>query len=350
MAEPIRVCTDRVLGAEARRNASLAERRAPRLARDVERLALPVKKKWANGRTLRVAFLDGEAELRERVTAVAAQWVAGTSLTFDFEGPTAEADLRVGFALPGSWSYVGTDALTAPPEEATIGLGWLDPSSSDDVLTQTVLHEFGHALGAVHEHQSPDGGIPWDREAVLAFYAGPPNRWTEAEVEANIFAKYEAELTQFSAFDRDSIMLYAVAEELTAGQYAVDWNRTVSPVDRDWIAIAYPPRHHDPGRLLVDGPAASAEIGAHGEWDEFDLTIDRPGRYVVETEGPTDVMMALVGSGDRERIVAEDDDSGRDGNARIEAALAAGDYVVRIWHHWPTGTGPYGITTRRAPL
>ena len=31
----------------------------------------------------------------------------------------------------------------------------------------TVLHEFGHALGLIHEHQSPfKGGFEWDREEV----------------------------------------------------------------------------------------------------------------------------------------------------------------------------------------
>jgi len=29
----------------------------------------------------------------------------------------------------------------------------------------TVLHEFGHALGLIHEHQNPaSGGFKWNRE------------------------------------------------------------------------------------------------------------------------------------------------------------------------------------------
>ena len=31
----------------------------------------------------------------------------------------------------------------------------------------TVLHEFGHSLGLIHEHQSPfKGGFEWNREEV----------------------------------------------------------------------------------------------------------------------------------------------------------------------------------------
>ena len=40
-----------------------------------------------------------------------------------------------------------------------MNLGFVDRS--------TVLHEFGHSLGLIHEHQSPfPGGFEWDRENV----------------------------------------------------------------------------------------------------------------------------------------------------------------------------------------
>ena len=59
----------------------------------------------------------------------------------------------------GSWSYLGTDATRVPKESFTMNLGFVDRS--------TVLHEFGHSLGLIHEHQSPfPGGFEWDRENV----------------------------------------------------------------------------------------------------------------------------------------------------------------------------------------
>jgi len=64
------------------------------------------------------------------------------------------------FASPGgSWSYIGTDATKLPLESFTMNLGSVD--------RPTVLHEFGHALGLIHEHQSPfKGGFKWNREEV----------------------------------------------------------------------------------------------------------------------------------------------------------------------------------------
>ena len=59
----------------------------------------------------------------------------------------------------GSWSYLGTDATRVPKESFTMNLGFVD--------RPTVLHEFGHSLGLIHEHQSPfPGGFEWNREEV----------------------------------------------------------------------------------------------------------------------------------------------------------------------------------------
>jgi hypothetical protein len=338
------LCVDRPQRNERLRNASIARGESADRGRMVLRLALPIKKKWTNGRTLRVAFLDGDAALQDRVAEVAAPWVDAANLNFDFAGPAEEADIRVTFLGVGSWSHVGTDAKAVGSDQPTLCLGWLTAESSDDVVRQAVLHEFGHALGAVHEHDSPAGGVPWDRPAVYAFYKGPPNRWSVAEVDANVFAKYDDSVTQFSDFDPDSIMIYPIPDELTIGDYSIDWNPDLSPTDRKWIGIAYPLAAPDPLELMIDGAAIGADIGEHGEWDEFHFSVTNAGRYAVETHGPTDVMMAVAGPDDPERIVAEDDDSGREYNARVEATLEPGAYVVRVWHHWPTGMGGYEVS------
>ena len=41
-----------------------------------------------------------------------------------------------------------------PLNQATMNLGWQDEG--------VVLHEFGHTLGFIHEHQNPEGGIQWE--------------------------------------------------------------------------------------------------------------------------------------------------------------------------------------------
>jgi hypothetical protein len=202
-------------------------------------LALVTGKLWQNGRTLRVAFLDGHDELRARVAEIAPQWSEYANITFDF-GNHETPEIRISFERAGSWSYLGTDALTLDPEEPTMNYGWLRPDSTEAEIQRVVLHEFGHALACVHEHQNPEGGIPWDVDKVYAFYEGEPNHWPRAQTYRNLLQRYDASTTVASEFDPESIMLYPIPQELTIGDFEVGWNTTLSAGDREMIARVYP--------------------------------------------------------------------------------------------------------------
>jgi len=305
-------------------------------------LAALTGKLWQNGRTLRVRFLDGPAAVRAKVETIAHIWSQSANITFEF-GDLADAELRVSFNQRGSWSYIGTDALAIPKAEPTINFGWLTTSSSDDEYNRVVLHELGHALGCIHEHQNPSASIPWNKEAVYAYYAGPPNNWSRADVDNNLFRTYSRSLTQFSDFDRESIMLYPIPKEHTIGGYEVGWNRHLSPTDKQFIGVLYPFDAVQATLLTIDGPAVEESIGKHGEEDLFRFEVVAAGNYRVETRGWTDVVMALLGPNNQTNVIAEDDDSGRNLNARIIAALEPGAYYVRVRHFRPKGTGKYKI-------
>jgi hypothetical protein len=246
MSDAVKICIDRFpeadrLVAAAERAIDEDPRNAPRGAAALppEELAVLTGKLWQNGRTLRVAFLDGHDELRARIAPVAHVWSEHANIAFDF-GNHAEPDIRISFQQEGSWSYLGTDALALAEEEATMNFGWLHPDSSGDELRRVVLHEFGHALACIHEHQNPEGGIPWDVDKVYAHYGGPPNHWPKAQVHRNLLQKYDRESTQSSAFDPDSIMLYPIPAELTVGGFEVGWNTCLSAGDTEMIARMYP--------------------------------------------------------------------------------------------------------------
>ena len=225
MAENIRVCIDRTI---------------PEVI--TNELALPRAKKWENGKVLRVRFLDGLASIQQRVKPFAEAWHPYSNVTFEFvtSGP---AEIRVSFNPDGtSWSAVGTDALNVdwfPANGPTMNFGWLTEATDDTEYSRVVTHEFGHALGCIHEHQSPANDIPWNTEAVYRYYAA--RGWSKPVVDQNIFRKYEKSQTQYSAFDRQSIMLYAIpAELLTDPSKAVGWNTALSKTDKDFMQTAYP--------------------------------------------------------------------------------------------------------------
>jgi hypothetical protein len=353
----IKVCTDRILPLDqAVEAARTAVRENPEnipvaIVRPLlgvpeptpSELALITGKKWNVGRTLRIRFVDGANELQTRVASVAQEWSQYANIGLQF-GSAANAEIRIAFEPGGSWSYIGTDALSIGQSEQTMNFGWLTPSSTDDELGRVVRHEFGHALGAIHEHQSPAANIPWDRDAVYRYYSGPPNNWTREQIDQNIFQRYSTTLTNFSAFDRNSIMLYAIPNQLTTGDYEVGWNRVLSSTDKQFMRTQYPGVTAGPVELNVDPPHTKAAIGQHGEQDIFTFAVGEAGRYTVETDGPTDVVMTLLGPDDQGVLVAEDDDGGRLQNARISAELDPGRYYVRVRHFQPTGTGDYEVS------
>ena len=61
--------------------------------------------------------------------------------------------------------------------------GWLEPDTELREYQRVVRHEFGHALGMIHEHQNPaaQGQIPWDKPKVYAYYA--QQGWNKDDVD-----------------------------------------------------------------------------------------------------------------------------------------------------------------------
>jgi hypothetical protein len=224
---------------------------APSQSDSKTRAAALKQKLWQPGRTLRIRFLDGDVTVQKKVETFALEWTQYADIKLVFgNDPTAE--LRISFVQPGSWSLIGSDALDprVARQLPTMNFGWLTRATPNDEVRRVVLHEFGHALGLVHEHQNPVTSIPWNKEAVYAYYQGPPNHWTKEQVDINIFQVYDQTLTRYTKFDNKSIMLYPIARELTTGGYAVAWNSDLSPTDKQFIAQCYPFPKQSPTRGL----------------------------------------------------------------------------------------------------
>jgi hypothetical protein len=313
----------------------------PRAA--IERLKL-----WENGRRLRVKFLDGLAEVQQRVMAIAKEWEAVANITFDLV-TSGTAEIRVSFAEQGfSWSTVGTDALTVPASNPTMNFGWLDPTTSEREYQRVVRHEFGHALGMIHEHQNlaAAGQIPWDKPKVYAYYA--QQGWSKADVDTNIFQVYSEDSTNHSAFDPTSIMEYAIPDSLTVGSYAIGWNTELSQTDIDFMRRQYPKGAPAVVELTVGGERTAAAISVGGEVDTYHFDVATTGTQIMTTEGATDTVLTLHGPNDPGAILAWDDDRGKGKNARIVRKLHAGSYWLSVRHKDPAATGAYTIGVKKS--
>jgi hypothetical protein len=144
-----------------------------------------------------------------------------------------DGDIRIQLDnTKGSWSIIGNQCKTAGPDDATMNFGWLDVS--------TIIHEFCHALGMIHEHQNPYGqGIQWNIKKVFA-WARSTQGWDMYTTCSNIVKKYSTDSVNGSEFDPYSIMLYSYPSFLTSNNQGTYRNIKLSDLDKLWLQCMYP--------------------------------------------------------------------------------------------------------------
>lgn len=244
---------------------------------------------WKPGSTITVAFFGGSPQVRSQIEQVAKAWttpsIANLTLSFrDANGnfrqwsPTDQsysADVRIAFASDpdngGYWSAIGLDSRDPKlfaPQQASMNLDSFDKGLPQD-WQSTALHEFGHALGFEHEHQSPKGGCDFRydddpgyvktqnsagwfipdangrRPGLYTYLGGPLNYWSHEKVDLNLRQFPSSSAFLMGGFDRSSIMLYAFDPFMfvhgdKSACYVPRQAAQISPQDKVGASRAYP--------------------------------------------------------------------------------------------------------------
>lgn len=167
-------------------------------------------------------------------------------LKLEFTDNINDSNIRITFdPNGGAWSLLGTDCNYRDfKRKPTMNLGWLDVA--------TTIHEFGHALGMVHEHQNPRGNqIEWNVPKVIN-WAKKTQGWDSETTIHNIINKYKVDEINGSEFDPESIMLYFFPGSLTINNNGTDQNLTLSKKDVEYLNKIYPNSSVDPSTFYMN--------------------------------------------------------------------------------------------------
>jgi hypothetical protein len=230
---------ENILKSAKKKETILLESAASQFQQPLNELAVMLATKW-NKRIITVKFLDRSANFEPLIIQYAKEWEEHANIEFKFV-ENEDADVRISLLQDGtSWSKLGKQCLLFTNQlEPTMNFGWFDEFTDITEIRRTTLHEFGHVLGCIHEHQSPDGNIPWDENVIRrVFTAGMGN--SEEWVQTNILGKFPTADISNSNYDEYSIMHYPFDGMYTTSgrSYGVNWE--LSAQDKIFIKSCYP--------------------------------------------------------------------------------------------------------------
>lgn len=229
---------------------------APLLQVEMQHLALVTSKWWGReGGVFRVGFLETvDPALRNKILNYANLWSSWSNVQFVYTPNSANAHIRLTLKPnpPIYASYVGTDNKLIPLNQPTMWLAGFSLGTPDSEYMRVVVHEFGHFLGFMHEHQRPEVVELLDPQK--CYEQGKRQLgWSKADVDAQILTATPLRyLTATTRADQSSIMCYRFGGEWTRNGQPIPGGLQPSDSDKAFVGQVYP--------LVKPSPSGSGKL------------------------------------------------------------------------------------------
>jgi hypothetical protein len=216
-------------------------------------IAVMTTKYWGTkGVDLSVGFLDTPSTaLKTRIVSHLNAWGKTANVRFRQTNGTAQVRIaRAGGANGGYWSYLGTDILSIPLNQATMNLEAFSMDTPESEFHRVVRHEAGHTLGFPHEHMRRALVKLIDANKAIALFKATQG-WTEQEVRQQVLTPIEESSLVGTLADPKSIMCYQIPGSITKSGRPIAGGLDIDISDFSFASKVYPKTGVRPAKVTM---------------------------------------------------------------------------------------------------
>lgn len=205
-----------------------------------QHIAVLTSKYWGvAGVNLTVGFMESTpTEIQNMILSHMNAWSEHANVKFSLTN--TDPQVRITRSGQGYWSYLGTDILMIPKNEATMCLQGFTMQVPENERRRVIRHETGHSLGCPHEHARQKIVDRLDPQKTIQYFRQTQG-WSPAMVQDQVLKPLsESSLMGTTEADETSIMAYTLPPNITKDGKPILGGSDITHQDGAFMNMLYP--------------------------------------------------------------------------------------------------------------